>query len=162
MIKKIFFALVMLAIGCAFLGVGSMTAYKYLASANWVDADATIVDVGWKTGKVGSATTSTRRVSKGYQATVQYTYRYNGRSYQSNRVNLRDKLSRQEDAQRAIYENFKTLKANGKSMPVSVNPKSPTQSVIYRDIRWGIVATQSLIGTFALLFGLAVLKESFD
>jgi hypothetical protein len=85
-----------------------------------------------------------------YEATAEYTYQYAGKQYTARRIGILgggDNIgSYQEDVYRQLSEHQKS----GRPFPCYVNPDDPTEAILFRDLRWGMIGFQAV---FAAVFG---------
>jgi hypothetical protein len=89
-----------------------------------------------------------------------YRYDFAGQSYQATVVGVsefKDNIgSYHQDMQAYLRE----VQRNGGILPIWVNPASPSQAVIDRDMRWGLFALTSGFCSIFLLIGLGVIVAS--
>jgi hypothetical protein len=89
-----------------------------------------------------------------------YRYDFAGQSYQATVVGVsefKDNIgSYHQDMQAYLRE----VQRNGGILPIWVNPASPSQAVIDRDMRWGLFALTSGFCSIFLLIGLGVIVVS--
>jgi Protein of unknown function (DUF3592) len=135
-----------------FGGVGAFAAYGIVTSLNesrrasdWVLVQAKVDDAELRAshGKKGGTT---------YSAEGSYRYTLGGREYVSTRLGIdpfgsSDNVGDWNVSMAALLEE---AKSSGRTIPVYVNPENPSESVVDRDVRWGMIL---LIGAFAVVFG---------
>ncbi|MEM7018366.1 MAG: DUF3592 domain-containing protein [Pseudomonadota bacterium] len=85
-----------------------------------------------------------------YEAIARYRYTLNGKTYENDRVWFgggSDNIgSFQEDTYELLYEYY----AEEEPYPGLVNPNDPNQSVLIKDMRWGMIA---FVAIFPIIFG---------
>jgi hypothetical protein len=122
----------------------------HLRMQSWKETPAQIVCAKLETSSSPGETDT-------YQTTVEYTYEYGGRQYTGARVRIfggGDNFgSYQQDAYRVLSEHQKS----GRPFRCYVNPSSPSQAVLFRDLRWDVIVAQAAGAGFFGLFGLAAL-----
>ncbi|MEE9335193.1 MAG: DUF3592 domain-containing protein [Granulosicoccaceae bacterium] len=135
------FGLIFLLAGlAAAYGSGGMMILGYFTSANWEEVPATIHTVELVSER-GDSTT--------YSVKSSYSYEYNGRNYNSDRVSL----SRGNDNIGRYWQDLaRSLRADQSSNEAFalVNPNDPTDSLLDRTLRWKSLVFASV---FLLLFG---------
>lgn len=88
--------------------------------------------------------------STSYKAVASYTYQFNDRQYQGNRVSIGSGSDNVGDYQQNTASGLMQALKNDEAITVWVNPVSPSQSIIDRNIRWEMLAIYML---FVLVFG---------
>ena len=88
--------------------------------------------------------------STSYRVSATYTYAYDGRMYRGHRVAIGATADNIGDFQQRLGHELESALAEGRPVPVWINPEQPAEAVLNRDIRWGM-AGLVLVGT--LLFG---------
>jgi len=120
-----------------------------MAMSNWAERPATVLQAGGSSNK----------------ATVEFLYDYQGTAYQSTKLRRRNGSS---DNIGPFHKNWRKrllrLQKNGDSIPCYVNPDKPDEAVLYRGIRWEMVAFKSVFlsvfGGFGFLMPLFALRQS--
>ena len=162
---RIIYGLVMLGVGALFFIMASHISYTYISSQNWQKVSATITDVNWD-AKRSNLNKSVRRYAGGrkgvkvYRAGASYSYDFEGRSYNSDRVALVKGFTSDHDAQRRIYNSLKSHLDNNTPYPAFVNPKTPSQAVLIRQHSWLVTALMFVFGLIGLLIGGSVFWSS--
>ena len=146
--------------GLAFLAPGLFTAWLFFGGfAKWWDARQWVEVPCW----IESAEL---RVSHGksssYQATADYRYIYQDRTYHGSRVGFStgsDNIgSFQQNAHRELMQHTEpkqtgaerdATRSGTKPFRCYVNPSQPAEAVLYRDLRWEM---QAFMAIFALTF----------
>lgn len=88
------------------------------------------------------------------RAEARYTYEVDGRRYEGIRVGLTKGADNIGDWQHQQFTRLDNANQSGMPIQIWVNPNNPTQAVVDRDIRWGLVM---LMVPFAVLFPLVSL-----
>jgi len=116
--------------------------WTYSAIQSWDATPATLLEVelkGKRKGKGGSL-----------RATARYRYEVDGKSYECDRVALHTEADNIGSFQREHGEELERLLKQGQPITAYVNPDDPTQAILFRDLRPGMIA---LKGAFGLVFG---------
>ena len=116
--------------------------WTYNAIQSWEATPATLLQAelkGKRNRKGGSC-----------QATARYRYAVNGKSYECDRVALHAEADNIGGFQREHGEDLERLLKQGQPITAYVNPDDPTEAILFRDLRPGMVAIK---GMFALVFG---------
>jgi hypothetical protein len=82
-----------------------------------------------------------------------YDYEFEGRGFTGNRLSVHGNSESGDNMSRFLNNAYWELRRHRDQRELFrcfVNPQRPSESVLYRDLRWGIVATYTL---FATLFG---------
>ena len=109
---------------------------------SWVQVEARLLRGGYETHRGDD--------SDSYEAFAEYTYVFNGRSYTSDRVSVSSGADNIGSFQREIGGELSSAHANGNNILVWVNPGNPSEAVVDRGLRWGLVGFKSI---FLLVFG---------
>ena len=145
--KKGFGCLLLFALPFAAIGVGmgiwlGSTVVTHLGMRGWEEVPARIVRTELQASKGSKSTT--------YRVTAEYVYQYGGREYRGTSVALYggpDNIgSFHQDAHRELSKYQRTRRL----FHCYVNPRQPAEAILYRNLRWEMVAFQSL---FVLAFG---------
>lgn len=133
-----------------FIGVGiwaiysiSSTLLEAHAMQSWAPVQARVISGGVQEHPDSDGATT-------YSAHAEYKYSFDGREYTGARVGI-DTMS--DNIGHAHEERGRELAAaaqEGRSIEVYVDPAAPYSSVIYRDIRWGLIGFKAV---FAVAFG---------
>jgi len=139
--------LVLFALPFAAVGVGmgvwlASTFGTYLSARNWIETPARIVRADLKVQHGQKSTT--------YQVTAEYVYEYGGRKYRGYRVGLSGGSDNVGSFQQDAYGELSTYRQSGKPFRCYVNPGRPENAILYRDLRWEMIALQLI---FVLAFG---------
>ncbi len=96
----------------------------------------------------------------GNRTEASYRYEVAGVDYQNDRVFVADFSDNIGSYQSEIYERLNQLQRRKQPVPIWVNPTDPQDSVIDRDMRWGLFALMTAFCSFFILFGLGVVYGS--
>ncbi len=137
----------MFALPFAAVGVGmgvwlASTLVTYLSARSWVETPATIIRTDLKVHHGRKSTT--------YEVTAEYRYDFGGRKYTGNRVGLASGPDNIGSFHQNAYRELSDCQKSGTPFPCFVNPADPAQALLYRDLRWEMVAFQMI---FVLAFG---------
>ena len=99
----------------------------------------------------------------GGDTSTEATYRYelNGKAYQGNRVHVAAYKDNIGDYQGEMYEHLNHLYRNKREVQIFLDPRDPWQSVIDRNMRWGLFALASGFCGIFFLIGVIVIYASF-
>ena len=136
------FALPFFAVGVWMLWSISSTLYDSWQMQDWVQVEATVIRGGYETKSGDDSDT--------YKAYAIYTYTYAGQRFKNDRVALSGGGDNIGDYQRETGRKLANAAANGEAISVYVNPEEPAESIIDRDVRWGLLGFKSI---FLLVFG---------
>jgi len=141
--------LFLLLFALPFAGFGTWMAYSigsecYQAAAmrDWQPVNATLLTAGYTTHR-GDDSTS-------YKAYATYQYNYAGTRYEGSRVGLWSGSDNIGDYQQDTGNALAGALARGEPITIYVDPEQPSESIIDRSPRWGLMAFKSV---FVLLFG---------
>ncbi len=138
--------LVLFALPFAAVGVGMgvwlcSTLLAYFSARNWVETPAHIIRTELKAQR-GKSTT--------YETTAEYSYEYGGQKYTGTRVGLNSGADNVGSFQQTAFRELSRYQNSKQPFRCYVNPAQPDQSLLYRDLRWELVAFKML---FVLVFG---------
>ena len=85
-----------------------------------------------------------------YNVEAHYEYRFLGDSYQGTRVALTDSADNVGSFHQDVYRELAQYQESEQTFRCFVNPNEPSESVLYRNLRWGLFA---LMLVFSLVFG---------
>ncbi len=94
-----------------------------------------------------------KKGSDTYQTTASYRYRYHGREFRGDKVGLFGGADNIGDFQQQAYEQMRTFEQQSRPFRCYVNPAHPEQSVLFRDLRWGLLLLTSIFPTLFPLIG---------
>ncbi len=109
---------------------------------NWEPVQASLSNAGYETVP-GDDSTS-------YEAFAQYTYRFRDQEYSSNRVAIAGGADNIGDYQMDLGRRLNDAWSRGEPVVVYVNPAAPDESIVDRELRWGLIGFKSV---FVFAFG---------
>jgi hypothetical protein len=112
---------------------------------SWEETPARIV---WT--KLESDSDSEGGVS--YRATAEYTYRFQGQQYTGHRVSVHSGSDNIGSFQLDAHRQLTKRRKSHRPFHCYVNPEDPSEAVLFRDLRWEMVAFRAV---FASVFGAA-------
>jgi hypothetical protein len=115
---------------------------SWLETRDWVETPARILEVELVTR---SDSASTR-----YSVEARYEYEFRQRTYGGRRVWLESKPDSLGDFHRRVYEELDAHRRSGEAFRCFVDPDRPQDSILYRDLRRGLLSFKLFL---ALLFG---------
>jgi hypothetical protein len=132
-----------------FFGVGAWMGYAVatdLAAARemqgWTPVQATVTQAGVETHTGDDSDT--------YEAYGQFTYHWDGRIYYGDRISLSGGADNIGAYQQDLGGRLRSAMQRGETVTAWVNPDAPTESVIDREVRWGLIGFKSI---FLFVFG---------
>jgi hypothetical protein len=109
---------------------------------DWVQVEARLLSGGYTSHRGDDSYT--------YEAYARYTYDVQGQTFVADRVGLSGGADNIGNYQQEIGNNLSRAHASGESILVYVDPNDPSQAIIDRGIRWGMVGFKSI---FLFVFG---------
>lgn len=106
----------------------------------WEPVQAHILNGGYESRSGDDSTT--------YKAFAEYTYTYGGQQYHGDRAAISKMADNIGDFNRELGRRLEN--AQGREMQVFVNPADPAQSIVNRDLRWGLIGFKAI---FLVVFG---------
>ena len=88
--------------------------------------------------------------SDSYQAYADYLYTYGGQQFSGKRVSLSSAGDSIGDYQRATGRRLQSAASSNAPIVIYVNPELPNESIIDRDLRWGLIGFKAI---FVFVFG---------
>ena len=134
------FALPFFAVGVWMLWSISSSLYDAWRMDSWVQVEAKLINGGYETHSGDDSDT--------YEAYARYTYVYAGQRFNGERVSLSSGGDNIGDYQQEMGRNLQ--RAVGENILVYVDPENPSDSIIDRGIRWGLLGFKSI---FLFVFG---------
>ena len=132
-----------------FFGVGAWMGYSIAGHLNdawrmqdWIPVAATLTRAGYESHADDDGTT--------YEAYAQYTYTYEGRVYVGERVAIAVGADNIGDFQQELGARLSAAMARRETVTVYVNPALPSEAIIDRSLRWGLLGFKSI---FFFVFG---------
>ena len=109
---------------------------------DWVQVEARLLSGGYTSHRGDDAYT--------YEAYARYTYDIQGQTFVADRVGLSSGADNIGSYQQEIGNNLSRAHAGGESILVYVDPNDPSQAIVDRGVRWGMVGFKSI---FLFVFG---------
>jgi hypothetical protein len=109
---------------------------------DWVQVEAELLAGGYETRSGDESDT--------YEAYAEYRYHYAGRVYKGDRVSTASGADNIGDYQQDIGRHLGAAHSRGERIRVYVDPGHPSQSIIDRGVRWGLVGFKLV---FVIVFG---------
>ena len=136
------FALPFFSVGVWMLWSISSTLLNAWQMDAWVQADARLTRAGYETHSGDDSDT--------YEAFASYNYSIGDQSYSGDRVSLSGGADNIGSYQEDIGRNLLNAHSSGESILIFVNPENPSDSVIDRGVRWGLLGFKLM---FVFVFG---------
>lgn len=135
------FGLPFFAVGVWMLWSISSGFYDAWRMTGWQPVQAQLLSAGYETHS-GDSTT--------YSAYARYTYRHYGQTYTGERVSLSSGGDNIGSYQQDLGARLSSTMQRGETVTVWINPDDPSESIVDRTIRWGMVGFKSI---FLFVFG---------
>ncbi len=136
------FALPFAGVGVFMAGWIVLTVVQYVQVIRWPEVPCTILEAELVTHSDSDGST--------YEATARYTYQVDEKRYESTRVSLHSGADNIGSFQQEAHETLQRHQRDGRPFPGYYNPNEPSKSILFRDLRWGLLGLKTL---FALVFG---------
>jgi len=136
------FALPFFGTGVWMLWSVSSTFVDALQMQDWVQVEARLLSGGYTSHRGDD--------SYSYEAYARYTYTIQGQTFTADRVGISGGSDNIGSYQQEIGSNLSRAHASGESILVYVDPNDPSQAIIDRGVRWGMVGFKSI---FLFVFG---------
>lgn len=146
-VGPIFFVLFSLPFAAVGVGMAIWMSSGVLACwkmKNWQETPARIVRAKLECHSDSDGST--------YQATAEYTYKFGSRQYTGKRVGVTGGSDNIGSYQQDVHRQLSAHQTSGRPFRCYVNPNRPSEAVLFRDLRWEMVAFQAV---FAEAFGAA-------
>jgi hypothetical protein len=132
----------------AVVGIGATywafrTAAQHTQMQSWVAVPAAITRAELKGG---------RGKDDSVQAVAEYEYEFGGRKFVGERVGIYESSDNVGSFHRDAYGELKRHLDNGRAFRCFVNPQMPSEAILYRQMRWEMLAFNTV---FAATFGSA-------
>jgi len=132
-----------------FFGVGVWMGYaigSHLLDArdmgSWQPVQATLTSAGYDTHSGDDSTT--------YEAYARYTYTFDNRNYEHDRVSIAGGADNIGDHHQNLGRRLSTAMGRGEKITVYVDPENPADAIIDRELRWGLLGFKAI---FFFVFG---------
>jgi hypothetical protein len=109
---------------------------------NWQPAEARIIEGGYHSHSGDDSYT--------YEAYATYTYQYQGQQFTNHRVAIAGGADNIGDYQQDMGRRLSNAWSNSESVTIYVNPDRPSDAIIDRELRWGLIGFKSI---FLFVFG---------
>ncbi|MGI9237806.1 MAG: DUF3592 domain-containing protein [Woeseiaceae bacterium] len=143
------FGLPFFAVGVWMLWSISNTFFDAWQMQDWVQVEARLSRAGFETNSGDDADT--------YEAYAEYTYSFEGVRHTGKRVSLSSGGDNIGSYQQDTGRRLRSALGQGGHIPVFVDAEEPGQSIIDREIRWGLIGFKSIFLFVFGGFGLAVI-----
>ncbi|MBX7257431.1 MAG: DUF3592 domain-containing protein [Candidatus Hydrogenedentes bacterium] len=135
--------------GLPFAGVGVVMAWVMLSTVvtwqsmrSWVEVPAKIEAAELEEDSGSDSTT--------YRCTARYSYEYGGRGFIGTRVAIGSGSDNIGSYQQDVYSKLVQYRDSGQDFRCFVNPNEPSEAILFRDLRWGMLLFHSV---FVVAFG---------
>ena len=138
----VLFALPFAGFGCFMAWLVGSTLIEWQQTQTWVETPAEIL-----------AVELIRHAGDGddsFEATARYAYQFAGRRFEGDRVSIHSGADNIGDFHRDVDAELREFLAQKRPFTCFVNPSRPSEAVLYRDLRYGLIAFET---SFALIFG---------
>ena len=136
------FALPFFAVGVWMLWSISHMFFDAWRASDWQPVQARLETAGYETHHGDDSTT--------YTAFATYTYTHYGQTYRGHRVSLFSGGDNIGSYQQDLGQRLRSAHERGDAITVWMNPDEPSESVVDRTIRWGMVGFRAI---FLFVFG---------
>jgi len=137
------FGLLFFLVGAGFLFMSIIpTLYDGWRMQSWSPVEAQLLNADLITNSSSDSTT--------YLAKARYRYKANGNDYVNDRVSISSSADNIGDFQKTLGRRLEHYYRNGKPVRIWFDPSSPGDSIVNRDIRWGLFGFKMI---FVLVFG---------
>ncbi len=109
---------------------------------SWVPVNATILSAKLNSNYSDGSTT--------YSVSARYSYAYQGRAYKNNRVSISEGNDNIGSYQQDLYRRIERQRNDDEAVRVWLDPNNPKDSIIDREMRWGLFAFEMV---FVVVFG---------
>ncbi|NQU20830.1 MAG: DUF3592 domain-containing protein [Candidatus Nealsonbacteria bacterium] len=138
----ILFALPFAAVGVFMGGWSAMTLLDYTRMRGWQEVPCTIVKAELEEHSDSDGTT--------YEVMAEYRYTFNGQEHTGTRVSLDSGADNIGSFQQDAHKELSRHRQQRRPFRCFVDPDEPSESVLYRELRFGLLAMKIV---FALVFG---------
>lgn len=142
--------LILFLFATPFAGGGTLVGYLGVSMASqwwqarsWAEVPARILSADLNASQDDDSTT--------YSVVAEYTYEYDGRTYTSQRVSTSFGSDNIGSFHQDKYNELRPYAGTDQMFRCFVNPAEPSEALLFRDLRWGMLA---FMGVFAGAFGL--------
>lgn len=149
----ILFALPFAAGGLVVGYLASRSLITWYEARQWVETPARILQADLEVNQGSDSTT--------YQVTARYEYRWENQTFTGERVGLSGGSDNIGSFHQDRYSELSRYQSSGEPFRCFVDPDDPTETILFREMRWGLFA---LMGVFSLLFtgaGVGIMAAGF-
>jgi hypothetical protein len=136
------FALPFFGVGVWMLWAISNNFYDVWDMQDWHSVEARLSAAGY--------TTNSGDDSDSYEAYASYSYTFFGQTFQGDRVSLSSGADNIGDYQQDTGQRLSNAMSRNEHITVWVNPDNPSESIVDRSLRWGLLGFKSI---FLFVFG---------
>jgi len=136
------FALPFAATGAVMMYLIGATIVEWIDMSSWQEVPARILEAELVSHHSSKSTS--------YEVTARYEYEYAERSYEGTRVGIHRKADNIGSYHQRAFEDLARFRDSGEPFRCFVDPAAPRKSVIYRTLRWEMLAFYSV---FLFVFG---------
>lgn len=119
----------------------------------WQPAPATLQSLKLETYRGDDGTT--------YKVSGRYRYSWNGTEYTGKRFFLMDMSDNIGSFHQDLYRELHQTKNNNQPVTVWVDPANPSESILNRDLRWGLLGLTTLLVSVFSAVGFAIIFFAF-
>ena len=154
----VLFALPFAIVGVVMAYFTAMALWEWYDAQGWIETPATILEAKLVEHSGDDGAT--------HEATARYRYTYAGQQYESERVAIHGGADNIGSYQRDIGAELEQIKRDGKPFRCFVNPGQPSEALLFRDLRPGMLAIKAMFGLifggvgFGIIGGMIFLKRS--
>lgn len=138
----VIFGLPFFAVGIYFLFTTLSAVYTSIEMGSWHQTQGRLTSANLRSNRSSDTTT--------YEAEANYRYQVNGVEYQNDRVAIHGGSDNIGDFQQQLGRKLEGLHQRRQPVTVYYNPDDPSEAVLNRDIRWGMVGFMAI---FIVMFG---------
>jgi hypothetical protein len=124
---------------------------RWISARSWQETPATILTV---------ETTNSDEDSFSTKAT--YRYEWDGKQFEGDRVSIHSGSDNIGSFQVRVANELHDHHKSGKPFRCFVNPDRPSESILYRDLRWELLSGFSVFGTLFGTIGFALIAAAFS
>ena len=132
-----------------FFGVGAWMGYSIAANLTdawqmkqWVPVEGSLLGAGYETHSGDDSYT--------YEAYANYSYQFGGQRYTNKRVGIAGGADNIGDYQQDMGRYLSGIRSRGETIVVYVDPDEPSEAILDRSLRWGLIGFKSI---FLFTFG---------
>lgn len=124
-----------------------------IKTQGWQPTPATLQSLNLETHRGDDGTT--------YKVSGGYRYSWNGTKYSGNRLFLMDMSDNIGGFHQDLYRELNRARNNNQPVTVWVDPSNPSESILNRDLRWGLLALTILFSAVFSVVGIAIMFFAF-